>query len=138
MENVKCVMVIDEELPVGFIANTAAIMGLTLGKYMSEAIGCSVEDKSGNEHLGIIQIPVPILKADSAKIKAIREQLYEYKQDDVIVMDFSDIAQKINVYEEWIEKAKLTNTEDMNYLGVAIYGNKKIVNKLTGSLPLLR
>ena len=28
----KCVMVIDESLPRGLIANTAAILGITLGK----------------------------------------------------------------------------------------------------------
>ena len=30
--NEKCVMVIDENLPLGIIANTAPIMGITLGK----------------------------------------------------------------------------------------------------------
>lgn len=28
----KCVLVIDENLPLGLIANTAAILGVTLGK----------------------------------------------------------------------------------------------------------
>ena len=32
LQNEKCVMVIDEHLPLGIIANTAAIMGITLGK----------------------------------------------------------------------------------------------------------
>jgi len=54
-------MVIDEELPLGVIANTAAIMGITLGKKMPEVVGANVTDKSGCEHLGIIfnreQIP---------------------------------------------------------------------------------
>ncbi len=31
LQNEKCVMVIDENLPLGIIANTAAIMGITLG-----------------------------------------------------------------------------------------------------------
>ncbi|BFL45605.1 hypothetical protein K420107F6_08940 [Lactonifactor longoviformis] len=30
LQNEKCVMVIDENLPLGIIANTAAIMGITL------------------------------------------------------------------------------------------------------------
>ena len=34
LQNEKCVMVIDENLPLGIIANTAAIMGITLGKQM--------------------------------------------------------------------------------------------------------
>ena len=31
-QNEKCVMVIDEKLPTGIIANTAGIMGITLEK----------------------------------------------------------------------------------------------------------
>ena len=31
-----------------------------------------------------------------------------------------------------------TNEENYTYYGICIYGNKKKVNKLTGSMPLLR
>lgn len=32
LQNKKCVILIDENLPLGIIANTAAIMGITFGK----------------------------------------------------------------------------------------------------------
>ncbi len=38
--------------------------------------------KQENDHLGIIEFPVPILKGNAESIKAIRERLYE--------PDFSD------------------------------------------------
>lgn len=57
LQNEKCVMVIDENLPLGIIANTAAIMGITLGKKMPQVVGADVMDQSGNEHLGIIESP---------------------------------------------------------------------------------
>ena len=50
----KCVMVLDENLPLGLLANTAAILGITLGKHMPEAVGADVLDGSGKAHLGII------------------------------------------------------------------------------------
>ena len=31
----KCVMVLDEGLPPGLVANTAGILGITLGKHIS-------------------------------------------------------------------------------------------------------
>ena len=62
-QNEKCVMVIDEELPTGIIANTAGIMGITLGKKLPETVGPDVSDPNGTSNLGIIAIPVPILKA---------------------------------------------------------------------------
>lgn len=66
LQNEKCVMVIDENLPLGIIANTAAIMGITLGKQMPEVVGVDVYDGTGNGHLGIIEFPVPILKSKEA------------------------------------------------------------------------
>ena len=35
----KCVLVIDGTLPLGLIANTAAILGITLGKHLPQAVG---------------------------------------------------------------------------------------------------
>lgn len=137
-QNKKCVMVIDEALPTGLIANTAGIMGITLGKQMPEAVGPDVMDKTGCSHRGIIQFPVPVLKASAEKIKELREQLYRPEYGELTVVDFSDTAQSCNVYEEFIAKAARTEEEAFTYLGVAICGPKKAVNKLTGSLPLLR
>lgn len=138
VQNEKCVMIVDEALPLGIIANTAAIMGITLGKMMPEVVGSHVFDKFGNEHLGIIEFPVPILKSNSDIIKAIRERLYEPEFSDITVVDFSDIAQGCKTYDEFIEKMKSVSETELNYLGIAICGAKKKINKLTGSMPLLR
>ena len=138
LQNEKCVMVIDEHLPLGIIANTAAIMGITLGKKMPEVVGADVTDKTGKEHLGIIEFPVPILKGNVESMKAIREKLYEPDFSDVTVVDFSDLAQSCKTYDEFIGKMKEASEVDLNYFGIAICGAKKKVNKLTGSMPLLR
>lgn len=134
----KCVMVMDEALPLGIIANTAGIMGLTLGKHIPETIGPVVMDKSGCAHLGIIQIPVPVLKADREKIKEIRHRLYQPEFAGLLTVDFSDVAQGCNVYDDYIQKAAEVEERSFHYLGLGICGDKKLVNKLTGSLPLLR
>ena len=130
-------MVIDAELPVGIITNTAAIMGITLGKKMPEVVGADVVDKSGNSHLGIIEFPVPVLKGDKKKLKEIREKLYQPEFADLTVVDFSDLAQGCKTYDEFIGKMKDTGENELQYLGVAICGAKKKVNRLTGSMALL-
>lgn len=136
--NFKCVMVIDETLPLGIIANTAGILGITLGKFIPEAVGPEVADKDGRMHLGIIEYPVPILKAGKDRLKEIREMLYEPAYEALTVVDFSDVAQSCNIYAEYIQKAASVCGADMTYFGVALCGNKKLVNRLTGNLPLLR
>ena len=138
LQNEKCVMVIDENLPLGIIANTAAIMGITMGKQIPEVVGADVYDRSGNGHLGIIKFPVPILKGSGEVIRAIRQRLYEPEFSDLTVVDFSDLAQGCKTYEEFIEKMKEVSETELEYFGVAICGPKKKVNKLTGSMPLLR
>ena len=120
--NEKCVMVINAELPLGLIANTAGILGVTLGKLAPQIVGEDVVDQSGNSHLGVV----------------IREQLYQPEFSDLIVVDFSDVAQSCKNYPEYIEKAAAVTEEEITYFGIGIYGPKKRVNKLTGDLPLLR
>lgn len=138
LQNEKCVMVIDEHLPLGLIANTAAIMGITLGQRMPEVVGAGVTDKSGRPHLGIIEFPVPILKAPPEAIKALREKLYQPEFQDVTVVDFSDLAQSCKTYGEFMERMAQAEETDLQYFGIALCGTKKLVNKLTGSMPLLR
>lgn len=138
LQNSKCVMVVDEHLPLGLIANTAAIMGITLGKQMPEVVGADVADQSGNVHLGIIEFPVPILKGSPEIIKEIREKLYQPEFQDLTVVDFSSLAQSCKTYEEFIQKMSQIPESTLQYLGITICGAKKKVNKLTGSMPLLR
>ena len=134
----KCVMVLDEGLPPGLVANTAGILGITLGKHIPEAVGPDVTDRSGRTHLGIIEFPVPILRADRETLYELRERLYEPAFAALTAVDFSDVAQGCKTYDEFIAKAAQTEADSLHYLGLAICGAKKLVNKLTGSLPLLR
>ena len=99
LQNEKCVMVIDENLPMGIIANTAAILGITLGKKRPYVVGCDVEDQSGGGHLGIVELPVPILKGNPGLIREIREKLYQPEFEDLTVVDFTDLAQSCKTYE---------------------------------------
>ena len=121
----KCVMILDESLPLGLIANTAAIMGITL-------------DRDGNVHLGIIEFPVLVLKASRETIRSVRERLSQAAFQELTAVDFSDLAQGCRTYDEYIDKMEQAPEDSLQYFGVAICGPKKKVNQLTGSMPLLR
>ncbi len=136
--DMKCVMIINSELPIGIIANTSAILGITLGKHVPEQIGEDVLDATKNSHLGIITIPVTMLKGDTDILKDLRKSLYDSEFSDLLVVDFSDVAQGCNIYSEYAAKAATVPEQEHNYFGIAIYGSKKKVNKLTGFMPLLK
>ena len=138
METQKCVMVIDERLPPGLIANTAAILGITLGKRRPEAVGADVYDASGLVHLGIVEFPVPILKGTAETIRALRERLYEPESAGLIAVDFSKLAQGCRTYGEFVEKMAAVPERELAYLGIALCGPRKQVDRLTGSISLLR
>ena len=132
LQNEKCVIVVDEELPLGIIANTAVILGITLGKTMPEAVGPDVIDQTEKSHLGIIKFPVPVLKSSAEKLKYIREQLYQDDFHDLLVVDFSDLAQSCKTYDDFIQKMTQVPESALKYFGLAICGSKKKVAKLTG------
>ena len=118
LENEKCVIVMDEGLPLGLIANTAAILGITLGKTLPEVVGAAVEDASGQSHLGIIEFPVPILRSTSEAIKVLRERLYLLEFQELTVVDFSDLAQSCKTYTEFAERMTQAPENSLNYLAV--------------------
>ena len=134
----KCVMVLDEDLPAGLLANTAGVLALTLGRRLDSIIGPDVVDGSGRSHAGITTIPIPILKANGDTVKGIRLKAEEAADDLLLVVDVTDAAQTTKTYDDYTEKIAAVPSEGLKYLGVALYGDKKPVNKLTGSLPLLR
>lgn len=138
LQDEKCVIVIDDSLPAGIVANTAAILGITLGKHIPERVGTDVLDQNGQAHLGIIDIPVPILKADPDTLKKLRTRLQEEPFQELLAVDFTDIAQGCNTYQDYENKMARADESAISYFGIGICGAKKLVNKLTGSMPLLR
>lgn len=133
--NEKCVMIIDEALPTGETANVAAILGITLGGKLQEVVGQSIVDGVGNFHMGVIKIPVPVLKADRKTIRKLRLRLYEKPFEELTAVDFTDLAQGCKTYDEFVDK--MSYTSSLDYIGLVVYGDKRMVNKLTGSLPLM-
>lgn len=55
----KCVIILDERLPPGMIANTAAILGVTLGQQKPELVGMEVYDKTGPRPSGNHRVSHP-------------------------------------------------------------------------------
>ena len=107
----KCIAVIDQNLPLGLIANTAAILGCSLGYNVQEIVGENTMDCHGCQEPGIIKIPLPILAAEKEKIRElyliIRSGKYRGK---VKMISFNTIAQRCKDYEDY-KKKWLANQE---------------------------
>ena len=99
-------------------------------------VGENIKDDSSYIYAGITTIP--ILKSDTERLRSLRKRLYEPEFAALLVVDFSNIAQSCNIYSDYVLKAASVPSDDFRYLGVTLDGDKKIINKLTGSLPLFR
>lgn len=134
----KVAMVINKELPLGLIANASAVLGISLGKLFPEIVGENIADDTSKLHLGITTKTIPILGATREQVKIIRDKLFDEGYSDVIVVDFSELAQKCLDYENYTERLSRMKSSEIYYMGLCLCGPIKKVNSLTGNLGLLR
>ena len=134
----KCVMIIDCELPTGIQINAAAALGISIASHIKGLTGNKICDKDGKTYEGITNIPIPILSLTKEEIKQKYDTLMEMENDEMKVIAFSDVAQKSLHYDDYEAKLALTPHGQVGLLGICIYGPKKLVNKTTGNLKMLR
>ena len=133
----KCVLVVDHTLPLGVLANTTAVLAASIGKLKPEIVGVDLLNADGLSHRGITTKALPILKAHSDLLGEMRRKLREY-EPELIVVDIISATRSTRSYEEYAKVMKDTPTSELQYFGLAMYGEKKLVIKLTGNLALLR
>jgi hypothetical protein len=132
----KCAIVISESLPTGLAVNAASVLAVSLGANVEGIVGDDVKDSDGVTHSGVIFIPLPVLRHSTEGIAALLQSAAA--DDELFVYTFSSLAQSCKTYDEYIERMGATPTRDVEVVGVTLYGPKKKMNKLVGSLPLLR
>jgi len=133
----KCAIVIDDALPTGLAMNAAAVLALSIGDaYGETALGPEVKDRDGQVHAAITEVPLPILKADTQALHGIVTKALA--EPDVFLVDFTSAAQAARDYGTYIQSMEVTSAVDHVYVGVAVVGAKKAVQRLSGSLPLYR
>lgn len=134
--NQKFVIIINEKISTGEAINTAAILSASICSKVADLIGHDITDKDDFTHSGITKYNVIVVKTTKNKLKTIIKSATEYK---LITADFTDIAQKHhNNYEGYANELKLSDENNINYLGIAIFGAQEDVNILTEKLSLFR
>jgi hypothetical protein len=133
----KCAIVIDDVLPTGLAMNAAAVLALSVGDAFGESLlGPDVKDRDGRVHPGITDVPLPILKAGADALHGIVAKAL--LEPDVFLVDFTSAAQAARNYGDYIRSMEETGAEGHVYVGIALAGKKKAVQRLSGSLPLYR
>lgn len=131
----RCAIVVDAALPAGRAANAAAVLALTLGKRHPQLVGADITNADGDVHHGLVWTGVSVLGASADMLTQIRERAIA---TDVEVIDFPIEGQQTTDYEAFRRAMSLVPRSELRLVGLCLYGAKKAVTRLVGSLPLLR
>jgi hypothetical protein len=131
----KLVAVLNEKIEHGKIMNALAHMVIGLGASVSkeELRLADYKDADGNSHDNISEMPFMVLAANNSnKIRTLRLAAIENKIEFV---DFNN-AMTVGTYKEQIEKASKTKEEELEYYGIALFGDWDKVSELTRKFSL--
>lgn len=128
------VVVIAADAPLGVALNTAALLGVGLGRHHDDAVGPTTADAGGTPHTGMCVYPIPVLRGDD--LGRLRAQAAA--RPDVTIHDMHQVAQQARTYEQMAATLAGTKPDDIQYLGLALYGPRRTIDSLTGALPLYR
>ncbi|TDW23993.1 DUF2000 domain-containing protein [Kribbella kalugense] len=132
----KMVVVIATEAPIGVALNTAALLGVGLGRHHDDTVGPDTTDASGTSHTGMCAYPIPVLRAPAEQLQSLRAQAAA--RADVTIHDMHQVAQQARTYDQMSTTLSGTKPEDIDYLGLALFGPRATIDSLTGALPLYR
>jgi hypothetical protein len=93
---------------------------------------------NGRVHQGITNIAIPILSSSKEELREKHDEIMEKEDREIVLIGFNDVAQKSLNYKDYEEKLVFKAKEQIDFLGLCIYGPRNKVNRLTGSLKMLR
>lgn len=124
----------NEKIEPGVIMNALAHMCIGFGAQIGKALLrlTNYIDADGGSHPNISEMPFMILKANSNKIRALRQAALEA---GIQFTDFTD-TMTIGTYVEQIQRTGQTKDEALVYYGIVLFGDWQKVSELTRKFSL--
>lgn len=131
----RCVIVVDAGLPAGRAANAAAVLALTIGQRYPTLVGAPIIDASGHEHPGLTPIGIAVLAAPLEDLPALRAKATSVGCD---IVDFPVQGQQTTDYQAFQAAVAAVPTDELQYVAIALVGERKPIGKIVGKLGLLK
>lgn len=130
----KLVAVMNEKVDPGVIMNALAHMCIGFGSEIGKdpLRLTNYIDGEGGSHPFISEMPFMILKANSNKIKGLRQAAIE---QGIKFVDFTQ-TMTVGTYQEQLERTKHTKGDDLIYYGIVLFGDWNKVSELTRKFSL--
>jgi hypothetical protein len=131
----KLLVVLRDDLPPAHAANAAAVLGLAMGGRLDESVAPDSPDASGALHAGLNPHPVPTLVASGEQLRDLHARAVDI--DGAVVVGFNEVARQSRTYPDYVAALAETKPDDIEYVGLIVYGPRGPVTKLTKRLALL-
>ncbi len=124
----------NEKVDPGVIMNALAHMCIGFGSEIGKdpLRLTNYIDGDGGSHPFISEMPFMILKANSNKIKGLRQAAIE---QGIKFVDFTQ-TMTIGTYQEQLERTKQTKGDEIIYYGIVLFGDWNKVSELTRKFSL--
>ena len=126
-------VVMRSELELAVAANAGAVLGLALGARLENSLGAEGKDAGRNVTDGSTPHTGPTLAATGERVRRITERAYGRGRPCV---GFNGVARRSRSFVDYRDRIAATEAAEMGYVGLAVFGPKKDVNKLSGKLSL--
>lgn len=133
MNDLRCVVILNADLPVGKAANAAAVISLTLGQRHPQFVGTELVDGDEKVWPGLIPVGIPVLSASNEQLASLVGQCGELGFDAIL---FPVEGQMTVDYAAFSAAVRQIPTDQLQHLGLGIVGEKKALRKLTAKLKL--
>ncbi|APZ43570.1 DUF2000 domain-containing protein [Acidihalobacter ferrooxydans] len=144
----KAVVVVDRALPRGLQANVAAVLAMSFGSAHPELIGHETCTADGVRQVGLPTLPLPILQADEIDLRHLAAASLP-TLDWLAVYTAAALASKTyavytaaalasKTYAVYTETLASARADELAVHAVALFGERRRINRLTGGFALLR
>ena len=130
----KAAVVLNENLPQGYLLNAAACITSGLFNQTQNVLGEKIEGNNIS-FIPITKIPILILRQNK---KPWDELLERAKKNKLKYMLFTKEAQSTTSYEEYRERVTNKSLNEVEVVGIGVIGEQKLITKFAGDLALLR
>ncbi len=136
-EDIRIALIVNPDLPLGLLANTAGAIAIGLGAKCPEFGGRQLTDSDAKTIDISSDRPVPILQASPEMMSALLLKALPVPEGGAVV-PFPAFARALHDYADYEATFPTRHLTEEPIDGLGLAGPAKWVRSLTGSLKLLR
>jgi hypothetical protein len=134
----KVAVVLAAGLAAGEAGNVSACIAAGLAAAAPGWAGEPLLDADGLRSAASSHLPITVLMADGPRMERLLQELAAERPPGAAAVLFPAYAQRIQEAPTYWAQHRAVSHRGQRLLGLGVAGSRKWVNRLTGSLPLLR